>query len=70
MPLVEQVESYLVTLGPVEAPLAMWTVDRPQLEIGAALLDELRAIAPGQPLRVRQRGTHALSLPLPICSLP
>lgn len=70
VPLVEQSESYLVTLGPVEAPLAMWNVDRPELEIAPALLGELVAIAAGEPLRVRQRGTRALSPPLPICTLP
>lgn len=70
VPLVEQFESYLVTLGPVEAPLAMWTADRPELEIGPVLLGELAPVASGAPLRVRQRGTYALSLPLPICNLP
>lgn len=70
VPLVEQTEGYLVTLGPIETPVAMWNADRPELEIGPALLGELTAAAPGEWFRVRQRGTHALSPPLPICSLP
>lgn len=70
VPLVEQSESYLVTLGPLDAPLAMWATTAPVLEIGASLLAELTASASGQPIRARQQGTHALSPPLLLCTLP
>jgi hypothetical protein len=70
VPLVEQSESYLITLGPLEAPLAMWATTVPVLDIGASLLAELTASASGQPIRARQQGTHALSPPLLLCTLP
>lgn len=70
VPLVEQSESYIVTLGPLNAPLATWATSEPSLEIGPPLLDELSAAASGQPLQVRQQGTHALSQPLLLRNLP
>lgn len=70
MPLVEQTEAYLVTLGPIDAPLALWSVSEPRLDIPATLLSELSAQAPGEALRVRQQGTHALSETLLLCTIP
>lgn len=70
VPLVEQGEAYIVTLGPIDAPTALWTLDAPHLDIAAAVLANLSAFAPDQPLQVRQQGTHALSQPLLLCTLP
>lgn len=70
VPLAEQSETYIVTAGPIEAPAAIWSTSSPHLEITAAIRDELAALAPGAPIQVRQQGTHALSLPLLICTLP
>lgn len=68
-PLVEEREGYLVTLGPINAALALWTTEQPRMELGPSLLAELGALAPGGWLQVRQQGTHALSDPLLICTL-
>ena len=70
MPLVEQTEAYLVTLGPLDTPAAMWPVNAPQLDISAAMLSGLSASTPGGELHVRQQGTHDLSAPLLLCTLP
>ncbi|MCT2399195.1 phage tail protein [Novosphingobium mangrovi (ex Huang et al. 2023)] len=70
MPLVEQAETYLVTLGPIDAPVAMWSTAGPLLEIPAQVISDLSATAPGTALRVRQQGTHSLSAPLLLCTLP
>jgi hypothetical protein len=69
VPLVEQDERYLVTLGPIEAPAVLWTVTQPLLEITAALVASLGASHPGAALQVRQQGTHALSYPLTLCTM-
>lgn len=70
MPLVEQSESYLVTLGPLDTPFATWTTTAPNLTIEPSVLARLAMIGPGAPLQVRQQGTYALSLPLILCTLP
>lgn len=70
IPLVEQAESYLVTLGAIDAPDALWQTTAPSLAIDAATLTGFAASAPGAALHVRQQGTHALSLPLLLCTLP
>jgi len=64
MPLVEQAELYVVTVGSVEAPLASWASASPSLLIDAATVSRLSASAPQAPINVRQQGTHALSVPL------
>ena len=69
VPLVEQVESYEVGLGDPVAPLFAWTVSQPHLDIDAAQFAQLRADHSGQPLWVRQIGTHARSLPLLLTTL-
>ncbi|WP_231636305.1 hypothetical protein [Novosphingobium sp. ST904] len=69
MPLVEQTESYLVTFGAIGSPLATWTLAAPSIDLAPDLVARLSAGAPGEWLRVRQQGTHALSEPLPVLSL-
>lgn len=69
MPLVEQAESYLVTLGPLDAPFATWTVGSPALSLAPTLRESLVSAHPGAALHVRQQGTSALSLPLWLCTL-
>lgn len=61
IPLVEQSESYLVTLGPPTAPLAQWIVAEPRLEIAAPTAALLRTQAPGALFAVAQRGDASLS---------
>ncbi|MPS67622.1 MAG: hypothetical protein E2586_03900 [Novosphingobium sp.] len=69
VPLVEQTESYLVTFGAIGSPLATWTLAAPSIDLAPDLVARLSAGAPGEWLRVRQQGTHALSEPLPVLSL-
>lgn len=70
VPLVEEAERYLVTLGPLDAPIATWQVGTPELAIEPALLAELSTAFAGEFLQVRQQGTQALSAPLLLRSLP
>lgn len=69
LPVFEQAERYRVAFGPVDAPLAAWTVTAPQLTLTAATLATLSALLPGGALHVRQEGSHALSLPLQLTTL-
>jgi hypothetical protein len=70
VPLVEQSESYQLGIGPIEAPLMEWQLDKPeaQLVLGdiAAQLSGLQA---GQALWVRQNGSFARSDPLFLTTL-
>jgi hypothetical protein len=68
-PLHEQSEAYDITYGPINAPLARWEVSEPRLVLGAATLAELAALQPGETLRVRQRGSYAVSDPLVLAQL-
>lgn len=61
VPLVEQAESYLVTLGPPAAPVAQWIVAEPQLAIEAPTAAALLAQAPGAAFAVAQRGDAGIS---------
>lgn len=70
VPLVEPSESWLVGAGPVAAPLRSWQVGTAQLVLSTGELDELLALAGGQPLWVRQIGGFALSPPLLLEHLP
>ena len=70
VPVVELSESYLVTLGSTEAPVAQWIASEPQLTLDAATVAALRAQSPDAPFNVRQRGDHGLSPPLPLGALP
>ncbi len=70
VPLVEQTESWLVGAGPVAAPLRSWQLASARLELSASELNDLLALAGGQPLWVRQIGSLALSPPLLLEQLP
>jgi hypothetical protein len=70
LPLNEQAEAYLVGLGPVETPLASWQASEPGLTFPAPEWAALAAAHAGQPLWVRQAGSHALSDPLLLTLLP
>lgn len=69
-PLHEQAEAYLVTYGPLGAPLAIWEVTSPSLTIDATQRSALAAALPGESFRVRQQGTYALSEHLVLATLP
>lgn len=69
VPLMEQAESYLVTAGPLDAPLGTWVTTTPRLVLDAPTRDRIAALLPGAAITVRQQGTHALSLPLTLCTL-
>jgi hypothetical protein len=62
VPLVEQEERYLVTLGDPDSPAARWSVTSPWIELSA---DDLPG-ASGLVIHVQQQGTHALSSALPL----
>ncbi len=68
-PLNEQAEAYLVGVGPAETPLASWQASEPSIAFSAPEWAALAAHA-GQPLWVRQVGSHALSAPLLLTVLP
>lgn len=70
VPLVEESEAYLVGVGPVSAPLRSWQVTEPRLELSASEYSTLLSDTAGQPVWVRQVGSHALSPPLLLCELP
>ena len=61
VPLVEQAESYLVSLGPLAAPVAQWIVTEPRLVIDATTAAALRGQALGAVFAVIQRGDSAVS---------
>lgn len=69
-PLHEQAESYEVTFGPPEAPLARWQTEAPTLTIDGPTLSTLGNTLPGGSFHVRQRGSYAVSAPLFLCDLP
>jgi hypothetical protein len=70
VPLREQDETYVITFGPVAAPVATWEVTQPMLVLDAATLSNLAGSSPGESFRVRQQGTYALSEPLLLTTLP
>jgi len=70
VPLVEQTERYLVTLGSIGAPAALWWTATAQLELTPTTIADLSARLPGGLLQVRQQGTSAMSEPLLLCALP
>lgn len=67
--LVEQLESWLVGAGPVESPVRSWQLPTAQFTLTAADYAALLPVAAGQPLWVRQIGSHALSPPLLLAQL-
>jgi hypothetical protein len=70
LPLNEQAEAYLVGLGPITAPLASWETSNADITFPAPEWTALTAAHAGQPLWVRQVGSHALSAPLLLTVLP
>ncbi len=70
VPLVEQSESYLLTYGPPDRPVATWTLPSPVILLPAAEQAQLTVLSPGEVFRVRQLGTHALSDALRLFQLP
>lgn len=66
VPLVEELERYVVGAGPAEAPIATWFCTTPALELSVA---ELAAMPAATPLWVKQIGSHALSAPLALHTL-
>jgi hypothetical protein len=64
VPLREQDESYVVTFGPLTAPISTWEVTQATLVVDSATISSLASGAPGEAFRVRQHGTYALSEPL------
>ncbi|WP_435418957.1 phage tail protein [Parerythrobacter aurantius] len=63
-PLVEERESWLVGVGETDAPLRQWQAGTASFAVDAGEWAELRALASGQDLWVRQVGSQALSPPL------
>ncbi|MEO6041800.1 MAG: phage tail protein [Croceibacterium sp.] len=60
-PLGEEAERYLAGIGNVDAPAVRWDLTEPRLDVPAALLADLSAAHPGQPLWVRQVGSFGTS---------
>jgi len=69
-PLVEQLETYRVGLGPAEAPILSWQVAEPKLSVDAATLSALKSAHPGAAFWVRQIGSFAQSDALLLTTLP
>jgi hypothetical protein len=61
IPVNEQAESYIVTFGPPENPVAVWELSEPRLNLPPATRDALKNTLPAGAFYIRQRGTHALS---------
>lgn len=68
-PLREEFERYLVTYGPLDAPVSAWTVTTPEIDLDAAAVAQLRTALPGGAFHVRQQGSFALSTTLLIATL-
>lgn len=64
VPVTEDRESYLVGLGPVDQPYAVWNVTTPVIAFGTATVSELSSNYPAARFWVRQAGTYAQSQPL------
>ncbi|MDC0887375.1 phage tail protein [Altererythrobacter sp.] len=70
VPLVEEAEAYQIGVGPLTAPLRVWTANAPCLELTAEEWAALQAEAPGEDIWVRQIGSHAFSLPVRLTQIP
>lgn len=68
-PLIEESESYVITLGRINTPTMTWVTSSPELLIPAATMAQIAANAAGESLHVRQRGTHAVSDPLHLVTI-
>ena len=62
-PLHEQIESYEISVGGDEAPIAKWITYASELTIPAAQVAGLHNSSSGAPITVRQRGTYAMNSP-------
>lgn len=60
-PLVEELEKYLVGIGPIAQPFASWQPSSPSLTIAAATISSLFTAHGAQPVWVRQIGTFGQS---------
>ena len=61
VPLQEEREAYQVGYGPVDSPVATWSVSAAMLPLAAADVDNLRLTMSGEPMWARQIGTYAQS---------
>lgn len=64
LPLNEQREAYQVTFGAIDAPIARWECQTPQLSLGSAEWGELRTTHPDGLFTIRQVGDRGISPPL------
>jgi len=68
-PLHEQSEAYIVSYGPLAAPVAVWQVAEPALTLSPVIVATLSGQLAGGVFHVRQQGTYALSDPLELTHL-
>jgi hypothetical protein len=64
VPLAEQDERYRVGIGPIDAPVALWEITQPRIDLSADSLAELTQAHPGSAVWVRQVGSFSQSDPL------
>ena len=69
-PLVEQSQSYEVGVGPVEAPLRLWTTSQAGLALPPEQAAKLLLDYPSAQVWVRQIGTFAKSGPALLARIP
>lgn len=69
VPLREETERYLVTYGPIATPVAAWTVSTNALLLSPQEIIDLQAASSNETFHVRQQGSFATSVPLPIVTL-
>ncbi|MBV1918962.1 MAG: phage tail protein [Sphingomonadaceae bacterium] len=69
-PLREEFEQYLVTYGPIDAPIAAWNPGSTSLLLSAQDIVDLQSALPAGAFHVRQQGSFAISDPLLITALP
>jgi len=68
-PLVEETEAYLVTYGPMNAPVSVWSVASPTLTLSPATIASLRASLAQGTFYVQQVGTYSVSNALVLAQL-
>ena len=69
-PLVEETEAYLVTYGPLNAPVSAWSVTSPTITLSPATMTSLRASLAHGAFYVQQVGTYSVSNALLLAQLP
>ena len=70
VPLVEDTETYIVGIGPLDAPLQAWQVSLPRLDISGSDFNALQPQSAGREVWVRQLGSFAQSPALLLETLP